>query len=285
MVAWTTADHLRTDLIADALKAACDQRRPIRPLVFHSAHEFGVLLSAGRTGQCWDNALTEFSFATIKRELLGTAAWPAGQPPALRSSTSSRDPVAQLGEAWAILLRTYSAAARLWSAALSRGVRRQAAGRGGGVSMRSGPGPEVPEATREVALAAFPKRCLAIRVRDELGPLFDDEVFRSAFGVRGRPGVSPGQLALVSVMQFAENLTDRQAAHAVRARIDWKYLLGAELTDPGFDFTVLTGFRDRLLAHGLEERILDLLLQRLAELGLVAPGAGSAPTPRTSWPP
>jgi transposase len=88
--------------------------------------------------------------------------------------------------------------------------------------------------------------------------------------VRGRPGVAPGQLALVSVLQFAENLTDRQTAHAVRARIDWKYLLGLELADPGFDFTVLTGFRDRLLAHGLEEKILDLLLKRLNELGLVS---------------
>jgi len=120
-----------------------------------------------------------------------------------------------------------------------------------------------------VARAAFPKGCLALRVRDELGPLFADEEFRSAFGVRGRPGVSPGQLALVSVLQFAENLTDRQAAHAVRSRIDWKYLLGLELSDTGLDFTVLTGFRDRLLAHGLEERILDLLLKRLTERGLV----------------
>ncbi|MFJ2806034.1 transposase [Kitasatospora sp. NPDC087271] len=111
-----------------------------------------------------------------------------------------------------------------------------------------------------------------MRVRDALGPLFEDEVFRSAFGVRGRPGVSPGQLALVCVLQFAENLTDRQAAHATRARIDWKYLLSVELSDPGFDFTVLTGFRDRILAHGLEEKVLDLLLQRLMELGLVAPG-------------
>lgn len=101
--------------------------------------------------------------------------------------------------------------------------------------MRAGAGREVPEGTRLVAWAAFPKGCLAMRVRDALGPLFDDEIFRSAFGVRGRPGVAPGQLALVSVLQFAENLTDRQVAHAVRARIDWKYLLGLELADPGFD--------------------------------------------------
>ncbi|WP_055630695.1 IS1182 family transposase, partial [Streptomyces hirsutus] len=131
---------------------------------------------------------------------------------------------------------------------------------------------EVPAGTRDVARAAFPKGCLAMRIRDSLGPFFQDEEFKAAFGVRGRPGISPGRLALVSILQFAENLTDRQAAHAVRARIDVKYLLGLELTDPGFDHTVLTGFRDRLLAHGLEERILDLLLERLAGMGLVASG-------------
>lgn len=115
--------------------------------------------------------------------------------------------------------------------------------------MGAGSGREVPEGTQVVARAAFPKGCLAMRVRDALGPLFDDEVFRSAFGVRGRPGVAPGQLAWVSVLQFAENLTDRQAAHAVRARIDWTYLLGLVQADSGYDFTVLTGLRDRLLAH------------------------------------
>ncbi|WP_344598465.1 transposase [Streptomyces violaceusniger] len=140
-----------------------------------------------------------------------------------------------------------------------------------------------PPEQREVAQAAFPKGCLATRIRDALGPLFSDEEFREAFGVRGRPGISPGRLALVSILQFAENLTDRQAAHAVRARIDVKYLLGLELTDPGFDHTVLTGFRDSLLAHGLEGRILDLLLGRLADMGPVAAGGGSAPTPHMSW--
>lgn len=140
------------------------------------------------------------------------------------------------------------------------------------MSMRPGSGPHVPESTRAVARVAFPHGCLAMRVRDELGPLFDDREFEAAFGVRGRPGVSPGQLALVCVLQFAENLTDRQAAHAVRSRIDWKYLLGLELSDPGFDFTVLTGFRDRLLAHGLEQKVLEVLLARLIEQGLLAGG-------------
>jgi transposase len=132
--------------------------------------------------------------------------------------------------------------------------------------------PEVPPQTAVVARAAFPKGTLAMRVRDELPGLFADEQFVSAFGVRGKPGISPGQLALVTVLQFAENLTDRQAADAVRARIDWKYALGLELTDSGFDHTVLTGFRQRLIDHGLEETLLDVLLARLSELGLVKAG-------------
>ncbi|WP_327172737.1 IS3 family transposase [Streptomyces sp. NBC_01336] len=90
VVGWATADHLRTDLVADALKSACRQCRPTRPVIFHSdrgcqytsqqfaylADQFGVRLSVGRTGQCWDNALAESFFSTIKRELLGTSAWP-----------------------------------------------------------------------------------------------------------------------------------------------------------------------------------------------------------------
>jgi transposase len=111
-----------------------------------------------------------------------------------------------------------------------------------------------------------------MRVRDELGVLFADVEFVAAFGKRGRPGWSPGQLALISVLQFAENLTDRQAADAVRGRIDWKYVLGLELEDPGFDFTVLSGFRARLIEHGQEEKVLDLLLARLTELGLLRSG-------------
>ncbi|TDD18441.1 transposase [Nonomuraea diastatica] len=79
-------------------------------------------------------------------------------------------------------------------------------------------------------------------------------------------------LALVTVLQFAEDLTDRQAADAVRGRIDWKYGLGLALDDPGFDFTVLSKFRAQVAAHGREERALEVLLARLGELGLVKPG-------------
>jgi len=85
----------------------------------------------------------------------------------------------------------------------------------------------------------------------------------------GQPSMPPWRLALVTIMQFREHLADRQAAEAVRARIDWKYLLGLELTDPGFDFSVLSEFRDRLLTGSAEERLLDKLLEWCQTQGLI----------------
>jgi transposase len=126
--------------------------------------------------------------------------------------------------------------------------------------------------TAQVARAAFPKGCLAIRIRDALGALFDDEQFAGLFAVRGRPALSPARLALVSVLQFAEGLSDRQAADAVRSRIDWKYALGLELTDTGFDASVLSEFRARLAGDDQAERLLQQMLARLRERGLVVRG-------------
>lgn len=133
------------------------------------------------------------------------------------------------------------------------------------MSLHPRPKTEVPEETEEVARAAFPKGNIYIRMRDKLGVFFSDEQFASLFSQRGQPAISPWRLALVSVMQFVENLSDRQAAEAVRARIDWKYALGLELTDPGFDFTVLSEFRQRLLDGGMEQQLLDKMLAVLAE--------------------
>ncbi|GHE63606.1 hypothetical protein GCM10017771_87010 [Streptomyces capitiformicae] len=82
-----------------------------------------------------------------------------------------------------------------------------------------------------------PKGSLAIRIRDQLGVLFTDEEFPDLFPVRGRPAWSPGRLVLVSVLQFAGGLPDR-----LRGRMDGKYALNLELTDPGFDFSVLGEF-------------------------------------------
>jgi transposase len=138
--------------------------------------------------------------------------------------------------------------------------------------MQPQPWPEVPAETARVARSAFRKGALAIRVRDVLGAWCDDEAFAGVYGVRGAPGISPAQLAVVTVLQFAENLTDRQAADAVRGRLDWKYCLGLGLEDGGFDFSVLSEFRSRLVAAGRERVILDVLLERLKDLGLVKAG-------------
>ncbi|MFJ3608507.1 IS1182 family transposase [Streptomyces anulatus] len=127
----------------------------------------------------------------------------------------------------------------------------------------------VPETTRRIAEAALPQGSPAIRVRDALGELFRDEDFADLFPQRGRPALSPAVLALVSILQFAEGLSDRQAALAVRARIDWKYALGLELEDPGFDHSVLSEFRDRLVEGGAETRITDAVLAAASEAGLL----------------
>lgn len=140
------------------------------------------------------------------------------------------------------------------------------------VSLRSTGSDQIPAATLAVARAAFPRGSLAIRIRDALGVLFEDEDFAAAFSARGRPALSPARLALVSILQFGEGLSDRQAAEAVRARIDWKYALGLELTNAGFDYSVLSEFRDRLIAGSLEQSLLDTILERAATAGLLRAG-------------
>jgi transposase len=125
----------------------------------------------------------------------------------------------------------------------------------------------VPMETARIAHAAFPDGNVYLRLRDELGTLFNDEMFTAIYASEGQPALHPWQLALVSVMQFMENLSDRQAAQAVRARIDWKYVLGLELTDEGFHYSVLSEFRTRLVHGNLEQALLDTLLKRCQERG------------------
>ena len=125
----------------------------------------------------------------------------------------------------------------------------------------------VPEETARVARAAFPSGNMYMQMRDLLGVIYRDEQFADLFARRGRPVVPPWRLALVTVMQFAEGLADRQAADAVRARIDWKYALGLELTDAGFDYSVLSDFRARLVAGSAEERLLDVLVAACVQQG------------------
>ena len=134
--------------------------------------------------------------------------------------------------------------------------------------------PEAPDETSRVVMAIYGGRRapLPVAARDELGELFADAEFAAAFADRGPQGWSPGRLALVSALQATEGLTDRQAAEAVRDKVSWKYALGLALTDTGFDHTVLSQFRTRLVEHGMQRRVLDLMVARLVEAGLVKAG-------------
>ena len=127
----------------------------------------------------------------------------------------------------------------------------------------------IPEETARVARAAFPKGSLYMRLRDTLGVFFTDEDFAALYPRCGRLAESPWRLALITVMQFVATLSDRQAADAVRGRIDWKYALSLELTDAGFDHSVLSEFRDRLIAGKAEHQLLDLMLRRFQHVGLL----------------
>jgi transposase len=129
--------------------------------------------------------------------------------------------------------------------------------------------PSVPEETRRVARAAFPKGTLCLDIADALGAIYQDSQFTALFSPLGQPALTPARLALVTALQFLEGLSDRQAADAVRGRIDWKFALGLALTDPGFDHTVLSEFRSRLVEGKAERQLLDTLLVRLRDRGLV----------------
>jgi transposase len=130
----------------------------------------------------------------------------------------------------------------------------------------------IPAETARIARAANPKGTLAIWLRDELGAIYRDEEFADLYPQTGQPAFSPWRLALVTLLQYVEDLTDRQAAEAVRERIDWKYVLGLELSDPGFDASVLTEWRERLLAHGAEEQLLERVLMVCRERGWLKAG-------------
>jgi len=137
------------------------------------------------------------------------------------------------------------------------------------MSLHPQPIGEIPETTARIAQAAFRKGNTIMRLRDEFGALYTDADFAHLFPVRGQSALAPWRLALVTVFQFLEKLTDRQAADQVRARIDWKYALGIELEDSGFDFSVLSEFRTRLIHGKADHLLLDNMLAHFKAQGLV----------------
>src|SRR3712207_1378988 len=131
------------------------------------------------------------------------------------------------------------------------------------------PLPPVPDGTARVARAAFPRGNPYVLLRDRLGAVFADAGFADLYPALGQPAYAPWRLALVTLMQFRGGLSDRQAAEAVRARIDWKYLLALDLADAGFDHSVLCEFRGRLLGGDAVDRLLARLLEAAREEGLL----------------
>ena len=138
----------------------------------------------------------------------------------------------------------------------------------------------IPEETARVARAAFPHSTRFMQMRDHLGTIYDHTAFEALYPLCGKPAEAPWRLALITVMQFAADLSDRAAANAVRSRIDWKYALSLELTDPGFHYSVLAKFRKRLVAGQAEQVLLDAILDRLQERGLLK-ASGRARTDST----
>jgi len=127
----------------------------------------------------------------------------------------------------------------------------------------------IPEATVRAAKRAFPKGNRSLTMYETLGPIFTNPDFVDLYAHRGHPAESPARLALVLVFQHIEQLSDAEAAEAVRARLDWKYALALDMDDPGFDATILGDFRARLLAAGAEERLLTIMLDTLVDAGLL----------------
>ena len=136
--------------------------------------------------------------------------------------------------------------------------------------LRPQPIPPVPTATDAAVRAAFPNGNVLIDLRAEFGTLVDDTLFTDLYPAAGRPvHVAPWRLALVLILQYLEGLTDRQAADAVRRCMDWKYLLSLDLTDAGFNFTLLHDFRERLIASDAAQRVFDQLLAACSARGLI----------------
>jgi transposase len=140
------------------------------------------------------------------------------------------------------------------------------------MSLHAQPLEPIPDLTSRMAQASFPKGTLAMHLRDALGPIYKDAHFAHLFPRRGRAAEAPWRLALVTVLQALENLSDRQAAEMVRGRLDWKYALSLPLDDQGFDASILVDFRQRLLDHEAQALLLEPILQMCREHGWLKAG-------------
>lgn len=131
----------------------------------------------------------------------------------------------------------------------------------------------IPEETARIARQAFPQGSIAMSLRDELGSLYQDERLSVLFpSTQGQPAWSAWRLALITVLQYIEDMSDAQAAQAVRGRLDWKYALSLPLSDPGMDSSVLSEFRTRLALSQTPDLLLECLLQQCQQRGWLGAG-------------
>jgi transposase len=140
------------------------------------------------------------------------------------------------------------------------------------MSLHAQPLEAIPELTRRLAKTSFPKGTLAMNLRDNLGAVYEDPQFAHLFPKRGRAATAPWRLALVTVLQAAENLADGQAAEMVRGRLDWKYALSLTANDDGFDPSILSDFRQRLIDQDAVDALLSPILQVCRQRGWLKAG-------------
>jgi transposase len=139
------------------------------------------------------------------------------------------------------------------------------------MSLKPQPISPIPEDTARLVRTVLPRGNTITLVRDEFDSIYTDADFTALFSNRGQPAFSPWRLAVTTILQFIEGLTDRQAAEAVKVRMDWKYTLALELTDTGFDYSILSEFRSRLITSQAEQLLFDKLLERLKIKGFIKP--------------
>lgn len=137
------------------------------------------------------------------------------------------------------------------------------------MSIQRRPLDPIPEQTARIARRTFPKGTLAMWLRDEMEGVSSDEAFEAFYPRRGRGALAPWRLALVTVLQAVENLSDAQAAEMVRGRLDWKYALALEVDDSGFDQSILSDFRQRLVEHEAQELLLEPIIQLCVKKGWI----------------
>lgn len=137
------------------------------------------------------------------------------------------------------------------------------------MSLKPQPPREMPEETARIGNQLLASESPYRLVGEQLYAKYRDEDFVDLYPAEGQPGLSPVDLAFVTAFQYMEDLADRAAAEAVRLRLDWKYALHLPLEDAGFNFSVLSEYRARLVQHQAEGRVFEALLGDLQELGLL----------------